>query len=150
MLKFFIPIVPIGKGRARASVVAGTAHLYTPEKTLTNEAEIRFLVRNMLPNHVPYEGPVAVELTFYIPRAKSNKTYYPTKKPDIDNAVKQVFDAFNGVVWVDDVQVISLTTWKLFSSGGRVGIEVFVKPLNNEYAPKLKSAKSKKGIDEFS
>lgn len=38
----------------------------------------------------------------------------PTKKPDIDNIAKIYLDAFNGVVWKDDKQVVILTCAKIY------------------------------------
>jgi len=40
---------------------------------------------------------------------------FPTKKPDIDNIIKLYFDALNKLAWVDDRQVVSLTTHKRYA-----------------------------------
>ena len=49
---------------------------------------------------------------------------FPTKKPDVDNVVKAIFDALNGIVWGDDVQVVWLAASKRYDAipGVLVGI----------------------------
>jgi Holliday junction resolvase RusA-like endonuclease len=48
----------------------------------------------------------------------------PTTKPDADNVAKVVADACNGVVWVDDAQVVELSVSKRYSSTPGVMVEV--------------------------
>lgn len=40
----------------------------------------------------------------------------PLKKPDIDNIVKVVADALNGVAYHDDTQIIMVVAKKVYSS----------------------------------
>lgn len=49
----------------------------------------------------------------------------PGTKPDIDNVAKAIFDAINGVVWIDDVQVVTLYAEKRYSD--RPGVTVRVR-----------------------
>jgi Holliday junction resolvase RusA-like endonuclease len=59
-----------------------------------------------------------------IPRSTSKKRaasmqdgkIHHTKKPDLDNLVKFLKDCCNGVVWVDDAQVVSVQSDKVYSS----------------------------------
>lgn len=46
----------------------------------------------------------------------------PTTRPDIDNYIKQVFDALNGIVWEDDGQIVTVTARKFFSNVPRIEI----------------------------
>lgn len=39
----------------------------------------------------------------------------PTKKPDVDNIVKIVLDALNGLAWHDDAQVTFLAVSKEYT-----------------------------------
>jgi len=57
-------------------------------------------------------GPISVKLEFVFPRTKSmiwkNKPMLRVPKdtkPDIDNLCKSVFDALNGILFVDDSQI---------------------------------------------
>lgn len=78
---------------------------------------------------------VAMVLVFGIPESWSKKKraqaqaqeIWPTTKPDMDNVVKAVFDAINGVVWVDDVQVVNLAVVK--SYGDQPAVHVVVTPM---------------------
>ena len=49
---------------------------------------------------------------------------HPTKKPDIDNVEKIIFDALNGVVWRDDVQVIDVCKRKRYSATPGVTVKI--------------------------
>lgn len=46
----------------------------------------------------------------------SDHDYVPQTKPDIDNIAKSVLDALNGVAYIDDKQVYSLTCNKYFDT----------------------------------
>jgi Holliday junction resolvase RusA-like endonuclease len=61
---------------------------------------------------------VKVELKFDIKgthitvHATKNPDWKSSLKGDVDNYVKSVLDALNGVAWEDDKQIISLTVEK--------------------------------------
>ena len=48
----------------------------------------------------------------------------PAKKPDIDNVVKAVLDALNGVAYRDDTQVVELHVRKSYSEKPRVEVSI--------------------------
>ncbi len=52
---------------------------------------------------------------------------HPTKKPDLDNVQKAIYDGLNGVVWKDDVQVVKAVVGKRY--GETPGVRVKVVPL---------------------
>ena len=79
------------------------------------------------------ETPVVVEVRFYMPRPnydfKGGKRglWHRLKKslpccrphaPDIDNLLKFVLDAMNGLVYADDRQVVKAVAYKLLDSSG--------------------------------
>ena len=47
-----------------------------------------------------------------------------TKKPDLDNLIKAVKDALNGIVWHDDSQVFLVTAEKIYVERPRTYIEI--------------------------
>lgn len=64
------------------------------------------------------DGAVVLGLSFHLLRPKSvsvNKRPDPTTKPDLDNLVKSVKDAMNGLVWRDDSQVIRIEAEKVYT-----------------------------------
>ncbi|MNP83694.1 Endodeoxyribonuclease RusA [compost metagenome] len=52
---------------------------------------------------------------------------FPTKKPDMDNVIKAIYDGLNGVVWKDDVQVVDAFVRKRY--GEVPGVHVRIVPL---------------------
>ena len=46
----------------------------------------------------------------------------PTKKPDVDNIVKTIMDAGNGVIWHDDKSVVEVVVCKWYSDNPRVEV----------------------------
>lgn len=50
----------------------------------------------------PLRGDVAVNFT----------VFRPAKRGDLDNYTKIMFDALNGVVWLDDMQVVEIHSFR--------------------------------------
>ena len=46
----------------------------------------------------------------------------PTKKPDVDNVVKSIFDGLNKVAFKDDTQIVELHCSKRYSYTPRVEV----------------------------
>lgn len=86
----------------------------------------------------PIDGPVGVIAWFYmpIPKSWSKKKQreavgqYHTKKPDIDNLTKGLFDAANGLIWIDDNRVVDMTVFKVY--GENPGIELEVEAIDGK------------------
>lgn len=49
---------------------------------------------------------------------------YPTKKPDIDNIVKVVLDALNGLAYKDDTQVVRVLAQKSYYYQSYVEVQI--------------------------
>ncbi len=121
-----IPGAPTAKGRARAT---RTGRMFTPSKTRDAESTLagRALVElASVRDLLPLTGPLRMDVTFTLPVAASwskkdraaalTGTCHPTKKPDVDNLVKLTSDALNGVVWVDDAQLVQVMATKRYGS----------------------------------
>ncbi len=69
----------------------------------------------------PIDGPVALDVTFHLPRPKSAPRWrlWPDKKPDLDKLVRAAGDALtqSGAIY-DDAQVVILTATKTYSAPG--------------------------------
>jgi len=132
-ITILIPGEMRGKGRARFSARGGFARAYTDEKTVTAENWVRCCAADMAPD-APLEGPVSLdmEIGVAVPRSWPKKRQAaalageirPTTKPDIDNAVKLVADALNGVIWRDDRQIWALTVRKVYQAAPRTMLRV--------------------------
>lgn len=121
---------PVPKARPR---VYGR-HAVTPQRTLDAEHRLRDeYIRQNGPCR-PFTGKVLVDCVFYAPVPKSwpkakrqqaleGKLAY-TSRPDIDNLVKLVLDALNGVAYTDDAQIVKLRAKKLYSGAYPEGATV--------------------------
>ena len=125
---------PKGKGRPRFSRVGSFTKVYTDKQTLSYEAMIAFFAKQAMGVTDLLETPVSVFLyvRLPVPQSYSKKrreaclggTEKPCKKPDIDNIAKTYLDAMNGVIFVDDTQVVDLHVKKLYSD--KAGVDVMV------------------------
>lgn len=65
---------------------------------------------------LPLKGPVMVHIVFRMRRPKSvrsDRAFIPhTVRPDLENLVKPVIDAANGILWEDDRQIWRMTAVK--------------------------------------
>lgn len=88
-------------------------------------------------------GPLALEVTFYLPRPKGHyrtgrnvgllrggAPLYPAVKPDATKLLRAIEDACTGVVWNDDAQVVNQWVRKLYGEPARC--EVRVQQLDEE------------------
>lgn len=124
---------PRGKGRPRISTRHGQVRNFTPEKTRNYEAALKMAGQAVMNGSPPLEGPLAVIViaAFAVPASMSkgkrlmalSGMLHPTKKPDIDNIAK-TFDALNGVVWVDDKNIIRADVRKVYSITPELTIQV--------------------------
>ena len=118
-------IVPQGKGRPRSSHAGGVFRTHTPAKTVAYERTLRDQAALQIRGHEPLSGPLYVSMAFYFPQ-KTKKRHQTPKatKPDIDNLVKAVADALNGIVWHDDNQIARILAGKEWAAEGRIDVIV--------------------------
>jgi Holliday junction resolvase RusA-like endonuclease len=71
-----------------------------------------------------------LEVRFYLPRPKRTKNTRPSVRPDLDNYVKALKDALNGIVWSDDSRICDLWAEKHYAAEGtRPRIEMRVEEI---------------------
>lgn len=114
MIKLYFPVEPVAKSRPR---MTRRGHVYTPQKTKEFEEKITNLAiaQMHLNNHKPLDGALAVKGYFFVKKPKRPKHTHPIGRPDIDNMLKALFDALNGVTWKDDSQICSVFFRKIYS-----------------------------------
>lgn len=128
-VSFSVPGKPQGKARARTvkNRKTGNSFSYTPEQTILYENQIKSMYIGQAKGYLFERGtPVAIRMTArFLPPASTSKKkqrqmlegeILPQKKPDIDNIVKTVLDALNGVAYQDDTQVIQVSAVKVYSA----------------------------------
>lgn len=114
-LHFTIPVIPVAKGRPR---MTRTGYVYTPKATVTVEMDIRMHLLKLYLGK-PLDGPLGCMMTFHIVKPKSVRRMWPCVKPDLDNYLKALCDAGNGIIWTDDAQIIDLQARKLYAETER-------------------------------
>lgn len=146
--KLFVPSVPQGKARPRATAVGGFARVYTPSTTKLYENLIKIVYQRDYPNEKPTSEPISLELVFRFPYPKSAywvvnskhngelrsewKGRKFTSKPDIDNLMKAVFDGLNGVAYKDDSQIRHVSASKVYDEKPGVEITILTEPCHAE------------------
>jgi Holliday junction resolvase RusA-like endonuclease len=135
---FVIPGVARGKQRPRAT---RTGRVYTPKQTVNQEAYIKMLAATAMRGLAPFVGPLEATFSISVAIPKSftrqqrklidEGNLYPTSKPDIDNVVKLLCDAMNGVVYGDDKQIVDLYVSKIYEDSASTTVMVSMKGTNN-------------------
>ncbi len=86
--------IPTRRGASWSSYVALVAKQHAPEKLMTR--------------------PLSVLWEIVLPRPKGKAPYWAPVSPDYGNALKGVEDALNGILWVDDRQIVMVTVTKIY------------------------------------
>ena len=139
-IRFFVP--GIVKAQQRFKFTKKGVR-YTPKQTRTHQSLVRDAFDGVdvtLPSWctLPYSGPIQICVTTLIQAPKSRPKWFHEKlnqlgvlpaltRPDIDNYLKLVMDALNGIVWYDDKYVFSGHQTKMYAQfpGHVVNIRFF-------------------------
>lgn len=135
MIHFKVQGEPRGKGRPRASKQGAFIRVYTDDKTASYENLIKLSYIEAKQEKYLNKEPLKAYVKIYqgIPKSASKKQkskmlngeIRPTKKPDIDNVLKCVFDGLNAVAFSDDTQIIETTARKFYSESPHVEIFIY-------------------------
>jgi Holliday junction resolvase RusA-like endonuclease len=134
MVTFMVEGTPVPKGRPRFARRGKFVSTYSPKTTVDYESKVSESAKLAMGASEPLETPVAayIYITLPVPVSYSKKRSEaclsgqerPTKKSDIDNYCKAIFDGMNGIVFVDDSLVVSLHATKVYGIIGMVEIMV--------------------------
>ena len=129
---FTVDGTPVAKGRPRFAKRGKFVQTYTPQKTKDYESLVMDAASDATGSSEPLETPAAIYLYIHmpIPASYSKKRRQdclsgiekPIKKPDWDNIAKAVTDALNGIVYVDDCQIVTAHVKKAYSDTARVEV----------------------------
>lgn len=114
---------PVAQGRGKATAAGGFTRVYDPKKSREAKAAARDdLIREC--QHLGLVMPVfddrlvifELECVFQLPKGMHRKNSPPGRtwlrsgvnRNDADNLAKLYMDAANGVLWIDDAQVVRL------------------------------------------
>lgn len=145
-MKFFFNIEPVPQGKPMFSTKP-YPHMYYKARSNNFRKELETLLAQVMKDHmyefVSQEVPLLVDIYLGIemPKSYSKKKKEMLKgaphtiKPDIDNYVKNIFDAMTGIVWERDEQVSQVIAKKVWAEKPFIDIEVY--PMD-ECRPKVK------------
>ena len=117
-IRITVPGRPVPKGRPRLGVRGRKAFVYTPERTVEYERLVGLCAAAARSGDV-LECPVAVKIDLHL---------HGKRRIDVDNCAKSILDGMNGVVYLDDNQVVDLRVRKLREKNKkeqRVEVEVW-------------------------
>ena len=121
---------PVPQGRPKFASFGGHVHAYDPAKSKNYKQLVRFWVTQYLKKldgFMPYENALCVDLTFYlgIPTSWSKQKRMQAsqgvirpivRNGDIDNMVKAILDANNGLLWADDCIITDISARKRYTA----------------------------------
>lgn len=112
--------LPRPQGSKRAFIANGRAVMTESNKAGHKDwrATVAQAALDAMGEQRPVDGPLAVTMTFALPRPKSHpktRTTWPVARPDIDKLVRAVADSCTHTIWRDDSQVVQLVTTKCWA-----------------------------------
>lgn len=137
-INFMVMGEPMSKQRPRVTTIKGYARAYTPKDTLNYENKVLMSYQEKLKELCgedlkvlfPQGTFVKLKLEAWFPLTKGdygknglNKKgrekldyMYCDKHKDLDNIIKIVLDALNGIAFADDKQIVVIESFKAYSS----------------------------------
>ena len=103
-MKFQCPIYPVPFVRARSN---GSRRFDDPRYAQFKK-EVAYYAKEAMGKTKPFNFPVRADITIY----KKRHDVWSHNWGDVDNFVKAIFDALNGIVFVDDAQVVEICAAK--------------------------------------
>lgn len=131
---FTVPGIPCAWARARTR---GHIH-FTPKKQRAAMTFVQAVAAEAMGAKPPLDGPVRMEVDAVWPWPKSWSAkkrlkfgaLWKSSRPDASNIVKLVEDAMNGVVFLDDAQVVRCQITKRYGESAATHIKI--EPLAGE------------------
>jgi len=133
IIQFTVDGDPVPKGRPRFARRGQFVQTYTDAKTIDYETHVAMKARHAIGATEPLKGALSVflYLRYTIPASYSKKRKeaclngleFP-KRIDIDNVYKSITDAMNGIVYVDDSQIVEAHIKKVYAEESGANIMV--------------------------
>ena len=124
---------PVPKGRPRFARRGQFVQTYTDAKTIDYETHVAVRARHAIGASDPFNGALTVflYLRYTIPVSYSKKRKeaclagleFP-KRIDIDNVYKSITDAMNGIVYLDDSQIVEAHIKKVYAEDAGANVMV--------------------------
>ena len=119
-MKIDVPLDAVPQGRPRFY----NGHAVDPKRSRDFKNALKLFVQNKLKNYGDvFSDKSALNVAIYFYRSKTRfKGVTDPRFGDIDNLIKAVLDALNGLVWKDDRQIVSLFAKKKLSNEPHIEI----------------------------
>lgn len=125
MVSFSIPGEPFSLKRPRAMRFGGFVRIHDPHANANWKGNAALFMSSAMAGRQPFAGPVTLTVTAYFSCPKSDESKRSPKPErwslnakDLDNIVKAIGDAGNGVLWNDDRQVVEVHARKRIAAQG--------------------------------
>ena len=106
----------------------------------------------------PLEGELTLQVKYYKTFNKDHSQVFrlmalaneirPTVKPDSDNILKTIQDAFNNKIFIDDIQINTVSLEKYFYTEPRTYIRIIQNKVNNNNKELCKGKRLNKNLQE--
>lgn len=116
-----IPGTPMAKARPRFARLKGKVCTFDPQSV--EKETLRWVLKSRYVGKDPISGPIRLRIVFILSHKKKKEAYH-TKKPDLDNLIKMPLDAGNGILWVDDKQIVSIDAIKIYGEEPRTVLTI--------------------------
>lgn len=132
-VEFTVDGKPQGKARPR---VTKSGHAYTPRSTMLYEDHVRAeYARQTNSYRFADDTLLCLQIWAFMPIPKSTSkakrkqmleewSIRPAKRPDLDNVLKAIADALNGVAYADDAQIVDMRASRWYSDVPRVDVHI--------------------------
>lgn len=135
LIHFVVPGKPFGKQRPRVACRGKFSKAYTPEKTKTYENLVKlFYAQESKGEMFPEDAELEIKIVAYyeIPKSVSkvkrekmlSGRIRPTKRPDLDNVAKAIYDSLNKVAYHDDAAIVEARISKYYSDSPRAEVTI--------------------------
>lgn len=128
-IRFIVPVKPVGKARPRFTRRANGKGIRSYNAQVTEEGEILLHCMAIWGDRPPITGAFMISGEFVFARPKSHfgtgrnsgklkpsAPLYHTSKPDVDNILKIILDALQGIIFMDDSQCIRADCRKRYAT----------------------------------
>lgn len=115
MISLTLPIAPVAWQRVNRGAYG---QAYVPNETRAFKRQAAVLARRSY-SGPPLDVPLRLAVRFVLKPPKRVRWKLPAVKPDLDNFLKSVKDALEGVVWVNDSRLCEITMCKVYDWTGQ-------------------------------
>lgn len=134
MIKMTVLGEPVAQHRPRITTAGKFPRMYKTASDTNYREKLYWEAKQLKMKPIPRPTQIYVDVKIFRAIPKSffqakrslaiKGAIRPTTKPDIDNFLKQIFDAFNGLIWEDDAQIVTVYAWKFYGEVPRLELEI--------------------------